>query len=279
MFFAVRKRGLDYLRCDNILLSSHRGQVRLSSDSSLAGLHDKLTSRRLPLVYDYLSPQPSHLLNLTLADFLPKVKSASPPNHAVTTELPSINPPHRMAVGHHLIYFPPQVRASELLPDGTDVLHTPGHPFDCRMWAGGQVRFPKEGGLLLNGRRAVCLEGIRDVTIKGREGEEKVFVGIERRVADVAEQESEEDIRGRLWTKDEEDNGDAVVVERRNLVFMRPKSPEQKGPSSENAGRDGRVVKRRYNLVRAMPGLIFNFSHANNSATFDPFVPKSAFGP
>lgn len=239
MFCTVRRRGLKH----SLILSARVRRGRGFSDSSLANLHDKLTSRRLPLVFDYLSPQPSHLLNLTLADFIPKVELDSIPDHAVTTELPSVNRPRPMAPGHHLIYFPPHVCESQLLADGTDVLHTPGHPFDCRMWAGGRVRFPKEGGPLLNGRRAVCLEGIRDVMIKGREGEEKVFVGIERRVAEVAEQENEEDIRRRLWTKDEEDHGDAVVIERRNLVFMRPKSPEQRALGN---GQDGRVVKRRY---------------------------------
>lgn len=250
MFSIARRRGLNYSQCDSLSLPFHHGRVRRVrqlSDFSLAGLHDKLTSRRLPLVYDYLSPQPSHLLNLTLADFLPKVESNSDPRLAVTTELPSVNRPRCMAVGHHLVYFPPQVRQSQLLPDGTDVLHTPGHPFDCRMWAGGRVRFPKQGGPLLNGRRAVCLEGIREVKIKGREGEEKVFVGIERRVAEVEEEEGEESIRTRLWMEDEEDHGDAVI-ERRNLVFMRPKPPEHGGSSSAKGVLEGRIVKRRYSL-------------------------------
>ncbi|KAK2765912.1 hypothetical protein FQN54_007427 [Arachnomyces sp. PD_36] len=268
MFSPVRRRGFnsfDYLRRDSLLSTCQHGQVRRTSDSSLVGLQEKLTSRSLPLAYDYLSPQPSHLLNLTLADFLPGVAPASSSNDSVATELPSIYRPPRMPVGYHLIYFPPQVRESQLLSDGTDVLHTPGHPFDCRMWAGGWVRFPQEGGPLLNGSRAVCLEGIRDVTIKGREGEEKLFVGIERRVGQVSEQESEESIRGRLWTKNEHEDGDAVVVERRNLVFMRPKPPKQENLGDEKAVKDGRIVRapsdpEYSHVILPSKSLLFRFS-------------------
>ncbi|GAD95828.1 conserved hypothetical protein [Paecilomyces variotii No. 5] len=141
--------------------------------------------------------------------------------------LPFISSPSRMAVGHHLVYFPPQVTLSQLLPDGTDVLHTPGEPFNRRMWAGGRVRFPQQGGPLLDGRRAVCIEGIRDVRVKGLNGEEKIFVSIERRVATVGEQETEEEIRNRVWQASEEDFGDAEIIEKRDLVFLREKTPEQ----------------------------------------------------
>ena len=89
------------------------------------------------------------------------------------------------------------------------------------------MRFFQKGGPLLNGKRAVCLEGIRDVTVKGKESEEKIFVGVERRVAAVEEREDEENIRRRVWAAREEDAGDAVVVERRNLVFMRDRTPEE----------------------------------------------------
>jgi len=95
------------------------------------------------------------------------------------------------------------------------------------MWAGGSVRFPS-GGLTLDGRRHVCVEGIRDVSIKGKPGSEKVFVGIERRVAPVKSQdESEQSIRERLWTSTAEEWGDAQLVERRNIVFMHERTPEE----------------------------------------------------
>lgn len=204
-------------------------QRRLSSTSAinLSELETRLTARRLPLVYDYLSPQPSHLLRLSLADFLPESPSTAKISALSAVPLPSVLDPEHMPIAHHLVYFPPQVPSAQLLPDGTDVLHSPGSPFNRRMWAGGSTRFFQKGGPLLSGDRAVLMEGIRDVTVKGKEGEEKIFVGVERRVATVDECEDEENIRRRVWAEREEDPGDATVVERRNLVFMRDRAPAE----------------------------------------------------
>lgn len=77
---------------------------------------------------------------------------------------------------------------------------------------------------MLNGQRAVCVEGIREVNIKGKEGDEKIFVGIERRVATVDEHESDDAVRSRVWTQSEEEQGASMVIERRNLVFMRDRT-------------------------------------------------------
>jgi hydroxyacyl-ACP dehydratase HTD2-like protein with hotdog domain len=104
------------------------------------------------------------------------------------------------------------------------------------MWAGGSINFHDELGLLLNGQRAVCVEGIRNVRIKGMEGDEKVFVRIERRVAMASEGEAEDNIRARVWSKEEEDRADAVVIERRVLVFMRNKTSEQIKSDRNNIG-------------------------------------------
>jgi len=119
-----------------------------------------------------------------------------------------------------------------LLPDGTDPLQSPGDPFVRRMWAGGAVRFSNAHStpLRLDGSRAVCLESIKDVSIKGSPGTEKVFVGIERRMgATVSESEDEESIRTRLYRDSEEDFADGAVgvIERRNIVFMRSRTREQ----------------------------------------------------
>jgi hydroxyacyl-ACP dehydratase HTD2-like protein with hotdog domain len=104
------------------------------------------------------------------------------------------------------------------------------------MWAGGSIHFHHELGPLLNGQRAVCVEGIRDVRIKGMEGDEKVFVRIERRVATVSEGEAEDNIRARVWSKEEEDRADAAVIEKRVLVFMRNKTSEQIKSVRNNIG-------------------------------------------
>ncbi len=81
--------------------------------------------------------------------------------------------------------------------------------------------------LTLDGGRVACFENIRDVSVKGREGEEKVFVGIERRVGRCEEGEGEHIIKQRLWRDREDDFGECGVVERRNIVFMRARTREQ----------------------------------------------------
>ncbi|KAL1886371.1 hypothetical protein Plec18167_000301 [Paecilomyces lecythidis] len=111
------------------------------------------------------------------------------------------------------------------------------------MWAGGRVRFPQQGGPLLDGRRAVCIEGIRDAKVKGLSGEEKIFVSIERRVATVGEQETEDEIRSRVWQASEEDFGDAEIIEKRDLVFLREKTLEQLENDKASFSKGSRIVK------------------------------------
>lgn len=219
------------------LLTLRGAQCRAYSSLS-ERLHHELTTRKLPLSYDYLHPQPSHLLNLTLCDLLPPPTNPRP----VQTALPSIRTALSLPIAHHLIYFPPQVTLSQLLPDGTDVLHTPGAPFNRRLWAGGNLGFPANAPLL-DGSRAVCIESIRDVTVKGREGEEKVIVTIERRVGTVPEGEDEMQTWNRIWTEDPAQPGESAVIENRNLIFMRTKTADQIQTDKSQFGKANRVVK------------------------------------
>lgn len=229
-------RGVPYRVCS----PAHSYSSSSSSSLSAERLRHELTTRKLPFSYDYLHPQPSHLLNLTLADLLPSSKSCETQK---VPALPSIRTPSPLA--HHLIYFPPQVTLSQLLPDGTDILHTPGDPFNRRLWAGGNIRFPGRE-LLLDGSRAVCIESIRNVTVKGREGEEKVIVTIERRIGTVAEDEDAAETWRRIWTEDESLAGEASVVENRDLIFMRAKSAEQIQADREQFGLPSRIIKCEY---------------------------------
>ena len=96
-------------------------------------------------------------------------------------------------------------------------------------------------GLLLDGSRAVCIESIRDVTIKGPEGEEKIFVTIERRFGTVQESEHEDSIKSRLWRRNE-----ASIIEDRTLVFMRDKTQGQVLHDKQHFGVRDRVVRCAY---------------------------------
>ncbi|EGC45072.1 conserved hypothetical protein [Histoplasma capsulatum var. duboisii H88] len=271
----------NHLAAPGLLPRIQSQSCRRVSSSALRTQLNQLPQRRLPLFYDYLTPQQSHLLNLSLAGFVPATATVnnakSPPTTASTTLPSSTLDPPPMPAGHHLVYFPPQIPISQLLPDGTDRLHSPGSPFNRRMWAGGWVRLCKKNHnndcntarsgkhrpLLLNGQRAVCIEGIRDVSVKGKEGDEKVFVGVERRMAVAGEGEDEETIRGRVWTKDEAEWGDAAVVERRNLVFMRDRAGIVDGGVNDTRFR--RVVKAPTNpdfshLLIPSRSLLFRYS-------------------
>ncbi|KAL4926112.1 uncharacterized protein BDV17DRAFT_283559 [Aspergillus undulatus] len=186
-------------------------------------LHQELTGRKLPLNFDYLHPQPSHLLNLTLTHLFPKPDSSS----QIQTNLSTVTRPPQLPPAHHLVYFPPQVTLSQLLPDGTDTLHFPGKPFNRRLWAGGSVRFADTKKLLLDGSRAVCIEGIREVIVKGQPGDEKIIVRIGRHIDTVREEETEIDLRKRIWDEVEDAGAHAPVIETRDLVFMRDKTTDQ----------------------------------------------------
>ncbi|KAF2404180.1 hypothetical protein EJ06DRAFT_451924, partial [Trichodelitschia bisporula] len=194
-------------------------------------LEKELPARLHTLLYDDLVPRPSHVLSATLAGFIPNswlprdYTSDTPDPTTVTPPTPIPSQSLRLPIAHHLAYFNPALPFPVLLPDGTDPSQSPGAPFVRRMWAGGRVYFGREG-LKLDGSRAVCVEGIRDVRIAGPEGAEKVFVGIERRMTRVGDGEGDEEVRGRVWDALEGERG-VEVVERRNIVFMRERSAEE----------------------------------------------------
>ncbi|KAJ5501975.1 hypothetical protein N7463_004849 [Penicillium fimorum] len=221
------------------LISLRGGRHACRNYSSLSErLHHELTTRKLPLTYDYLHPQPSHLLNLTLHDILPQSHTSS--DYAT---LPTLQNPSPLPAGHHLIYFPPQVTLSQLLPDCTDTLHTPGEPFNRRLWAGGNLRFPS----------------------RAARGDEKVIVTIERRIGNVPEQETADQSWDRIWKEDGDNMGESSVIENRDLIFMRLKTSAQIEADKAQFGKPGRIVKSpsnatfRHALIPTK-ALLFRFS-------------------
>lgn len=157
------------------------------------------------IIPDYLTPMPSHLLNTTINDLL---------YHCPSSPIIS-SPPKDLPQGHHLVYFPIQLPPSQLIPDGADPGHSPGSPYTRRVWAGGEVIFRGEG-MKLDARPAICREKIEDVALKGKEGEEKVYVDIWRRYGNGHEVEGREE-----WD----------IEERRTLVFMREEKESASSPA------------------------------------------------
>ena len=177
-----------------------------------------MKARQIPITYDYMSPRPSYLLNMTLAGYLPK----SPTQDTTYTEprLPSTSDKFALQPTHHLIYFSPMMRDGQTAPDGTDPRQAPGQPFSRRMWAGGEVHFNNSPAKRLNldNSRAACIESIVDVNVKKAETENPlVFVSIERRMGSVREGESDAAVRERF-----SDDSEVAVKELRNVVFMKP---------------------------------------------------------
>jgi hypothetical protein len=240
---------------------------------TFANLRYELLARPPKCYYDYLTPTNSHLLSVTLADqLLPAQQHETVPGGGagrpypppISSDvdhwtLPKIHrdggrePAHPLPQGHHLVYFPPTHPSSALLPDGTDADHFPGPPFSRRLWAGGSLSFTQgwESRLLLDKRRAACVERVEDVRLQWaragvtQEGEDggvddgghhpvgdKVFVDVVRRYGPVGEDEDAVD--GPEAVRRVE--GDPAIVERRTLVFLTGRADDG-GSSNGSRGR------------------------------------------
>ena len=233
--------------------------------SSFAEIRHDLTSRKLPLVYDLWNPLQSHLLTTALSDFLPPVTI---PFAIKNSRFPGKS---KLQPGYHLVYFPPASKESELLPDGTDPLQSPGPPYVHRMWAGGSMRFRPNGLPKLRTLPVACQERITDVISKGKPGEEKIFVSLERRMGQISPGERslskafrsatayEEEAVRRVLDQDE----NCSVIEHRNIVFMREKPA--RSPHDELEKASTKILKPsltpefKHSLVPS-PTLLYRFS-------------------
>ncbi|RKF60710.1 Hydroxyacyl-thioester dehydratase type 2, mitochondrial [Erysiphe neolycopersici] len=163
-------------------------------------LREKLLVRPATVIYDHLAPTPSQLLKATLISYLPFIKSCS------DMELQNKGK-FSLPAGHHLVYFHQQVATSNLLPDGTDDLHSPGYPFERRLWVGGSIDFTRTITLFPK-IQMICSEKITDVRVMGTQNDEKIFVDVTRQI-----------INPYLDTLE--------LKELRTLVFMRRKNSKE----------------------------------------------------
>ena len=212
--------------------------------SSFDQLRAELTSRELPVLKDYLTPLPSRLLESTLSDFLSNFGTAI----GAPTE-------DEVFPSHHLVYFPSPSPLSSLFPDGTDPQQSPGAPFTRRMWAGGSMSFLKPLTRNLSST-AYCLERISDVTAKGREGEEKLFVQIERRIGWPGKST-------RISSRDSlQDHLDCRVIENRTLVFIRERSQRVASDATSSSPKTLKASQRPdfSHTLTPTPAMLFRFS-------------------
>ena len=122
----------------------------------------------LPPIEDFISPTPTHLLDIALSPYL-------------NTTLPSVLPksPKPLPPGHHLVYFPPPIPESQLLQDGSDAEHSPTPIFPRRMWASGSLTFNSPVETYTH---ALLQEEITSVISRGG----KKFVSFYRRIYPAA---------------------------------------------------------------------------------------------
>ena len=251
------------------------------SFSSLDDIEPELTSRKLPILVDRLTQTNSRLLDATLADFLPPSPIAFD-TKVTTGKGSSWREMAFMRPGHHLVYFPPVDRLSELLPDGTDPNQSPGEPFVRRMWAGGQLTFRPSAEsthrLTLSGKYAsVCVEKISEVFIRGAPGDERIFVTIQRFISGAAIFKQQHPRYGTTLdinfdnsiAREEEylrvvlpTDSRTPAIEQRMLVFMRQRAP---GAALDTPITRDRIVKSQFEPTRThtlipTPALLFRFS-------------------
>lgn len=236
-------------------------------------LREEMLGRTLPPLLDEPTRTQEWKLMKTLSSFVPP-------------EWTRFSGPHStLPLGHHLAYFNPATPSDKLLPDGTDTYHSPGEPYVRRMWAGGKLRmkvdryYDKHVGWLPD-TRFVCSEHIKDVQLRGSDDTAKIFVTIERRFARerslrhaVKHAGERHERRGKINAlsaeavafarqareSEDEDWGDASLVEERHLVFMKERSAAE-----TEAIKEGRLAQTKY-LQRQFPyflhyRLLMNYS-------------------
>ncbi|KAI4215103.1 MAG: hypothetical protein LQ351_002418 [Letrouitia transgressa] len=219
--------------------SRHVFQRQLSTEVITLDLKNSMLRRRLPVIAQIMTVQNSRLLQTTLKDFLP--------SRYQQVQIPLGI--HSLPISHFQVYHPPRNRLSSLSEDGTDPRQSPGQPFTRRMWAGGELEKFREVKYFPAASR--CQEEIVDVTTKGAEGEEKVYVKIRRNV--IVLPRATEIPNG--WR-----DATTILTETRSLVFMREGSGKASAQASPRS-----VVKPpnapdfSYTLMPT-PALLFRFS-------------------
>lgn len=204
-------------------------------------LYESLTSRKTKAQWDSLDLNVANNLSRTLEKYLQKtIQLRLRKPHSRFNRIPSLHIPP----GYHQAYFNPAYDETALLPDGTDRVHSPGWPFEKRLWGGGSLIFnPVEKWMMRNGYLGILQEDIENVQVKGKEGEEKVFVTVSRKAAmgyalgirkKNATQRYPPDLRTLDGTNLKEGKlGSLVLEEKKTLVFMRTKTEEELKQSLE----------------------------------------------
>ncbi|RPB00109.1 hypothetical protein L873DRAFT_1805523 [Choiromyces venosus 120613-1] len=187
---------------------------------------------------DFISPTPTHLLDIALSPYL-------------NTTLPSVLPksPKPLPPGHHLVYFPPPIPESQLLQDGSDAQHSPTPLLPRRMWAGGSLAFNSPVETFTH---ALLREEITNVA--DRNG--KTFVSFDR------------------YIYPDGTSAEAAIVEKRDLVFL-PPATTPPPPRKRNRPPEEPDFAREFSTTQH---LLFRFSALTYNAHRIHYDPEFAAG-
>jgi hypothetical protein len=109
------------------------------------------------------------------------------PGSPSLSNAPNAPPPDTpVPPGYHLVYFTPDFLEGELGADGTDASYNPESPFTRRMWAGGEVLWPRGADGKPNSLRVG--QEVRETTrvlsaepkVVKKTGEDMIVVGVEK---------------------------------------------------------------------------------------------------
>ncbi|KAL1895299.1 hypothetical protein Cpir12675_003316 [Ceratocystis pirilliformis] len=177
------------------------------SAADLQTIKTKLVSQPPKIIDDFLTPTQSHLLSLSLTGASRSLEPCARPSPYASASFAQPLP-----YGAHLVHFPIRATPQELYPDGTDADHLPHELLPKRMWEGGEVQYSPtwRRQLIMDGRRAVCVETIGDVRLA--RNSQYILVDVWRSYTAV------DGCRGAVDVQKALDN--AAVRERRTLVFM-----------------------------------------------------------
>ncbi|KAK8124470.1 uncharacterized protein PG998_000229 [Apiospora kogelbergensis] len=225
----------------------------LLSNTNIQDIRADLLERPEQLTFDTLSPTPSFLLDVSLADYLGVYPWSSAAVSAGTEEEDDAagapaDPYATLKQGYHLIHFPLALPPSRLCPDGTDPYHSPGLGWDQvfarRMWAGGRIEFDHQRPLRLQPQ--LPGERILDVDVRGPPGEEKLFVNVLREYDWARPRLSfnHKTMENELApTKASLEGRKGSVVEVRTLVFLRKEEEQKVHARSESSIDTAKLIK------------------------------------
>lgn len=167
-------------------LSSKRLFSTATTDTSAAAIASSFLTR-----FQSLGPQTRtqtldanqlQLLSLTL-----NRPSLYPDSPSLSHNAPPPPPGTPLPAGYHLVYFTPAFTEDDLGADGTDASYNPSSPFTRRMWAGGEVQWPRSGDRDRLNPLRVGQEVTETTRVLSAEpktvrktGEEMIVVGVEK---------------------------------------------------------------------------------------------------